>query len=228
MMTGRTLASPVVAIATITILAACGGSSDRPATQPRGSSSAANAGTATAQITSAPTVTSSTRTAATPTPVATAGRACTAADLTAVFLGQNGATGRVVLSFALRNRGNATCHTYGWPGVEFLGAGGQGLRTQSRRVTSDMLGSTPASVVALAPGEWASFRVIATDQNASGGTAGCEMAHALQIIAPDDTTRISVGIPGGAHECSVATVSALQSGNAVGAGGGGVTSPQSG
>jgi hypothetical protein len=225
MMTGRTLASPVVAIATIAMLAACGGSSDRPAAHARGLSSAAKAGTATAQITSAPPVTSSTRTAATPTPVATAGRACTAADLTAVFLGQNGASGRVVLSFALRNRGNATCHTYGWPGVEFLGAGGQALRTQSRRVTADVLGSTPASVIALAPGEWASFRVIATDQNSRGGTAGCETAHALQIIAPDDTTPISVAIPGGAYECAVATVSALQAGDVAG---GTVTSPQTG
>jgi hypothetical protein len=143
--------------------------------------------------------------------VATAGRACTAADLAAVFLGQNGATGRVVLSFALRNRGTTTCHTYGWPGVEFLGAAGWWLPTRSTRVTKDAVGPAPASVIALAPGQWASFRVITSDQNSSGGTTGCDTAHALQIIAPDDTAKLSVEIPGGAYECSAVTVSALQS-----------------
>jgi hypothetical protein len=146
--------------------------------------------------------------------VATDGQACTSSDLTAVYLGQDGATGNVVLSFALRNRGTATCHTYGWPGVEFLGTGGQGLQTQSKRVTKDILGSTPASVITLAPGRQASFRVVAPDQNASGGSAGCETADALQIIAPDDAARMSVRIPGGAYECASATVSPLQPGDA--------------
>lgn len=211
MIRGRALASPVLAIATITMLAACGGSSNRSTTRARASLPTAGARTATAQITSLPLRRSPTRAAATPTPVATAGRACTGADLSAVFLGQNGATGRVVLSFALRNRGTTTCHTYGWPGVEFLGAGGRWLPTQSRRVTRDAVGPTPASVIALAPGEWASFRVIATDQSSSGGTTGCDTADALRVVAPDDTDPMSVKIPGGAYECSVATVSALQS-----------------
>jgi hypothetical protein len=145
--------------------------------------------------------------------VATDGQACTSSDLTAVYLGQNGATGNVVLSFALRNRGTATCHTYGWPGVEFLGSEGQGLQTQSKRVTKDILGSTPASVITLAPGRQASFRVVAPDQNRSGGTSGCETADALRIIAPDDAARMSVEIPGGAYECASATVSPLQPGD---------------
>ena len=193
---GRTLASPLAAIAAMTLTAACGSTSDPSATHVRASSRAPEARSATA-------------------PDPTAGRACTSADLTAVFMGQNGATGNVVLSFALRNRGSSICHIYGWPGVEFLGAGGQGLRTHSRRVTRDLLGSTPASVIALAPGMWASFRVVATDQSSGGGsTAGCQVAHALQIIAPDDAGMMSVGIPGGAYECMVTTVSALQPGNA--------------
>lgn len=147
-------------------------------------------------------------------PVATAGRACTAADLSAVFLRRDGATGKVVLSFALRNRGTATCHTYGWPGVEFLGAGGRGLQTQSRRVTRDMLGATPASVITLTPGRWASFRVIATDHRSRRDAARCRLAHALQIAVPGDAGRIRIEIPGGAYECSTATVSALQAGDA--------------
>jgi hypothetical protein len=188
------LASPLAAIAAMTLTAACGGSSAPSATHAGAPSSERQARSATA-------------------PVVTTGRACTTAELTAVFLGQDGATGDVVLSFALRNRGSAICHTYGWPGVKFVGAGGQGLTTRSRRVTSDILGSTPASLIALAPGRWASFRVVATDQNSNGGTAGCEMAHALQIIAPDDTGKLSVGIPGGAYECSAVTISALQPGD---------------
>ena len=188
---GRALASPLAAIALVTSIAACGGSSGRPVVHARASSSAVDA----------------------PSPVATAGRACTAADLSTVFLGQNDATGNVVLSFALRNHGSATCHTYGWPGIEFIGTGGRPLPTKSRRVTRDVLGSAPASVIALPPGMWASFRIVATDQNSSGGSAGCETAHSLQIVTPDDGGTMSIGIPGGAYECMVTTVSALQPGD---------------
>jgi len=190
---GRSLASPAAAIATIVLLAACGGSSGPPAAH-------------------MPTATTAQTRQASPSPVATDGRACTSSNLTAVYLGQDGATRDVVLSFALRNRGTATCHTYGWPAVKFLGAGGRGLRTQSRRVTKDILGATPASVITLAPGRQASFRVIAPGGDPGGGGAGCATAHALRIIAPDDTARMSVRIPGGAHECVSATVSPLQPG----------------
>jgi hypothetical protein len=216
--TGRTLASLAAAIATITMIAAaCGGSSDPPAHSTR-SQSAANPGRTGTAATSTDVVSAGTGATtaptrqASPTPIATAGQACRSADLAAVYLGQNGATGNVVLSFALRNRGTATCHTYGWPGVEFLGADGQALRTRSRRVTKDILGSTSASVITLEPGREASFRMIAPDEDARGGTAGCRTAHALQIIPPDDTTTISVQIPDGVYECTAATVSPLQPG----------------
>ncbi len=76
--------------------------------------------------------------------------ACNASDLTPVYLGSNGAAGTIVLGFALKNTGSTTCHTYGWPGVQFLSSSGAALPTGSVRTTGDVVGSTPAS--ALTPG----------------------------------------------------------------------------
>jgi len=42
---------------------------------------------------------------------------------------------------------------------------------------------------------------------------GCTTAYGLQVIPPDDTARLRVGIVnGGAYECRTATVSPLQQG----------------
>jgi len=134
--------------------------------------------------------------------------------LTAVYTGQDEANGRTVLSLVLRNRGRAICHTYGWPSVRLLDFGGRVLPERARRVTTDVLGRTPASVVALAPGRRTSFRVIARDQNSRGGLAGCATAHAIQVRPPDGRATIDIPIPGGALECARVTVSPLQPGNA--------------
>jgi hypothetical protein len=141
---------------------------------------------------------------------ATLRRRCTAADLQAHFIGQQGAAGHGELGFAVRNTGATTCHTYGYPGVLFLDRGGAPLTTASTRVTHDLFGSAPAVGLALSPGQSASFRLGVTHGLAS--SAGCTTAYALQVIAPDDTVPIHAAIPAGAYECGTATVTPLQPG----------------
>lgn len=198
-MKGRTVASPLAAAAVIGSIAGCGASkSNAPAdvvpAQPASAKVAA--------------------TSATPTPVATAGRACSAGDLTAVYTGQDDSMGRTVLTLVLSNRGATICHTYGWPNVRLLGSSDKPLPARTRRVTVDAVGKSPASVVALAPGRRASFRVIARDRNGHGGRIGCATARTLQVGPPDGHATIDVSIPGGAYECAAVTVSPLQPGSA--------------
>lgn len=137
---------------------------------------------------------------------------CTTADLSPSYLGSNGATGEIVLSFAVRNIGTGPCHTYGFPGVRFLSGSGAGLPTRSTRTTHDVLGSTPATEIVLAPGQEATFRMITSDVGRDGGNGGCATAGALALIAPDDTATMHVSISNGAIECGTTSVSALQPG----------------
>jgi Protein of unknown function (DUF4232) len=134
------------------------------------------------------------------------GTACTASELTPSFLGSNGAAGTIVLGFALKNSGTTTCHTYGWPGVQFQSSSGKPLPTNATRTTTDVAGSTPATVLTLKPGEEASFRIAASDIGAGGGS--CPTARQLQIYAPDDTTTMTVSLPGVAA-CGRATLSPM-------------------
>jgi hypothetical protein len=146
------------------------------------------------------------------------GAACTASDLTPSFLGSNGAAGTIVLGFALKNTGSATCHTYGWPGVEFLSSAGAALPTGATRTTGDVVGSTPATVLTLAPGEAASFRMVTSDMGPNG--SACPNAAALQIFAPDDTVKMKLSLNGVAA-CGKATISPMLPGDSAFAGQGG-------
>jgi hypothetical protein len=136
---------------------------------------------------------------------------CVAADLKPSFLGTNGAAGTIAVGFALTNVSSSTCTTYGWPGVLLLSSTDQALPTNAVRSSSDLLGATPASNISLAPGQKASFRIIASDF-ASGSTASCPSATALQIIAPNDTATLKVTISGGIPACGRATLSPMMVG----------------
>lgn len=159
--------------------------------------------------------TTATKTSTTPGAI---GAACTAADLTPSYLGSNGAAGTIVLGFALKNTGSRTCHTYGWPGVEFLSSSGTGLPTGTTRTTGDVAGSTPANVLTLAPGQEASFRMVISDMGPNGSS--CPTASALQIYAPDDTVKMKVSLSGVAA-CGKGTVSPMLPGDSAFAGQGG-------
>src|SRR5579875_519833 len=198
-------------------VAACGGSSNtsdqtrtivetQTVTQP----STSPAGT-----TSTGPLTNTTATQTTTTQVADA---CSASDLTPAYLGSNGAAGTIVLGFALKNTGDSTCHTYGWPGVQFLSSSGGALPTGSVRTTGDVVGSTPATELTLKPGEEASFRLVTSDMGPNG--SGCPSAADLQIYAPDDTAKMQVPVSGVAA-CGKATLSPLMPGESAFAGQGG-------
>jgi uncharacterized protein with beta-barrel porin domain len=130
--------------------------------------------------------------------------------LTPSFLGGEGATGHIELGFALKNTSSGPCHTYGYPGIEFLDANGQGLTTNTTRTTHDFFGSLPLSALNVAPGATVSFRVGTSDVTGSGPK--CVTAHALQVIAPDDTATMKIAFAPTTFECGNATVSPVQSG----------------
>ena len=209
----RSLVPAAVVIACGLVLSACGGSNNashhtggtvttvtQTVTQPASTPSTGTTGTG------PQTDTRATKTSTTP---AALGVACNASDLTPSYLGSNGAAGTIVLGFALKNTGTTTCHTYGWPGVQFLSAAGAALTTNATRTSGDVLGSTPAAVLTLEPGDEASFRIVASDMATGGGS--CPTAHALQIYAPNDTTTVKVPVPGIAA-CGKATLSPMMPG----------------
>jgi len=155
--------------------------------------------------------TNGTGTGATTTSTGAGSGECVAADLRPSFLGTNGAAGTIAVGFALTNSSPSTCTTYGWPGVQFLSSTGAALPTDATRTSSDMLGSTPATDITLAPGQEASFRLIASDFS-SGTTTSCANATDLQIIAPNDSATLKVRISGGIPACGHATLSPLMVG----------------
>jgi hypothetical protein len=196
-------------------LAGCGGSgaatsSSVSTSAAAGSSAQTSSSTATTTVTTTPTTSSSTSTVA-GTP------ACVASMLALSSLGGNGATGHIELGFALRNTSSGACHTYGYPGILFLGAGGQPLTTNTTRTTHDFFGSLPLAALTVAAGQEVSFRVGTSDVTGSGPS--CTTAHALQVIAPDDTATLRVTLQNGTYECGNATVSPLQPGTSAFSGG---------
>jgi hypothetical protein len=201
-----------VRFAMLTLLAAlaiagCGGSATTVSTRTVASSSTSSA-TSTTPVTPGPTASSTSDTTA-PTN-ASGRRACIAAGLALSFLGGQGATGHGELGFVLRNTSAAGCHTYGYPGVQFLARSGAPLPTASTRTTHDFFGSTPLAALVVAPGASVSFRLGVT--HGAGSSAGCTTAYGLQVIPPDDTATLHVSIPQGAYECGTATVSPLRPG----------------
>jgi Protein of unknown function (DUF4232) len=127
------------------------------------------------------------------------------------FLGGQGATGHGELGFSLTNTSTTGCHTYGYPGVEFLDSSGRSLPTQNSRTTNDFFGTTKLERVDLAPGDRASFRLGVTHGAAS--PAGCATAAQVQVIPPDDTATLQGDLgTGGAYECGTVTVSPVQPG----------------
>jgi hypothetical protein len=204
------------------LVAACGGSNNT--SDQTGGGSQVTVTKTVIQTASTPSKTTNTgpqtNTTATKTSTTSAavGNACTASDLTPSYLGSNGAAGTIVLGFALKNTGSSTCHTYGWPGVQFLSSSGAALATHTTRTTGDVVGPTPAGVLTLAPGDEASFRMVTSDMAAGGGS--CPTASALQIYAPDDTVTMKVAVPDVAA-CGKATLSPLMSGVSAFAGQGG-------
>lgn len=199
------LAITAVVIGAALGVTACGGSGHR--------SSSSTVSTSTASLPTPSTTASTPTTSSTSAGAQGSGpgpRRCRAAGLTLRFLGQQGATGRGELGFALHNTSSATCRTFGFPGILFLDRAGNALPTVAVRRTRDPFGSAPVASLMVAPGGSVSFRIGVTHGIAS--SAGCTTAYGLQVIPPDDTGAIRATIPGGAYECRQATVSPLRPG----------------
>jgi Domain of unknown function (DUF4232) len=214
-----------LAMAAALALGGCGGSSASSTSQPAAATSqttssstssaspAASSSSSTASSTAAP---SSSTTSATSTASAGGGASvggpapCRAAGLALTYLGGQGATGHGELGFALRNTGQASCSTGGYPGIQFLDNAGGALPTTPTHTTSDFFGNLPLSAVTVSPGNSFSFRLGVSHGGGSG--AGCTTAYGLQVIPPNDTATLHVQIPGGASECGATTVSPVQPG----------------
>lgn len=202
-----------VLIATVLMAAACGSASTNTTAPPSPAASTPSAPAATttppATVTStAPSTRTSTSAQLTTTPVGPP--PCRAADLALSFLGSQGATGHGELGFALRNTGNVSCSTIGYPGIQFLDKNGGDLPTIPAHTTQDFFGSVPKQPLTVSPGATVSFRLGVTHGAAS--PTGCVTAFGLQVIPPNDTATLRTTIPSGAYECQTATVSPLAPG----------------
>jgi hypothetical protein len=133
---------------------------------------------------------------------------CSAANLSLSFAGEDDAAGHGLLKFALRNTGSAPCHTYGFPGVQFLDAHGTALATVPHHITSDYFGPAPEGEVTITPGQIASFRVGVTHGAIPGSV--CSTAYGVAVIPPDDTATLHASFTGGAYECRDANVSPIE------------------
>ncbi len=197
------------------LLAACG-SSAHPTADAAGRTTVTRTVTRTSSSATSSPATSSPA-ASSPATTSTQSQAavsqCVAADLSLSFLGGNGATGHVLLSFAMRNASSHSCRTGGYPGVLFLDGSGHALPTHPDHTTTDIAGHTTLRELTVAPGASVSFRLGTSDIGSGGGSAGCVRAAALQVIAPNDTATMRVGLHAGAFECEgKVTVSPVQAG----------------
>ncbi len=200
----RLAARATVAVIVATVaLAGCGSSTTVTTTVTSAASTSSSAATSTGSASSSATSTSSTATPSGP-PL------CRASTLALLILGQQGATGHGEIGVAMRNTGSATCHTFGYPGVLFLGKTGQPLPTIPTHTTHDFFGTAPEIGINVAPGESVSFRLGVT--HGINGTQGCSTAFGLQVIPPNDTATLRTTIPNGAYQCRTVTVSPVRPG----------------
>jgi Protein of unknown function (DUF4232) len=203
----------VVSVAAlVSALAGCGSTtttSGAPQAPPASSDSTTTpvSSTHTGSASTSSTSSTSTTTAATPTG---GPGTCRAAELVLTYLGGQGATGHGDLGFALRNRGPRTCHTEGYPGIQFLDANGKPLPTHPTHNTDDFFGHSPLRALTVAPGHEVSFRLDVS--HGSGSPGQCPTAAALEVIPPGDTHTLSTSITNGAYECGRAIVSPLEPG----------------
>ena len=198
------MALATVALAAAVAVAGCGSSKTVTTTVTSAASSPTSAATSSTPSTTSATTSSSASTTSAAPPL------CTAGTLALRILGQQGATGHGEIGVAMRNTGSTTCHTFGYPGVLFLGKAGQPLPTVPTHTTHDFFGDAPEIGINVAPGDSVSFRLGVT--HGINGTQGCATAYGLQVIPPNDTATLRTTIPGGAFECRTVTVSPVRPG----------------
>ena len=192
----RHMRATLLAVSAALLLSACGSSGK--------STSSGTQGAASTTTASHPATT--TRSA----PHSQASNRCVASGLKLSFIGGQGATGHGLLGFELHNATSSPCHTYGYPGIQFLDQNGRPLPSKSTRTTHDFFGPAPLQSLVVASNGTVSFRVGVTHGITS--SVGCTTAYGIAVIPPDDTSSLRVSIPQGAYECGTATVSPLRPG----------------
>lgn len=185
------------------VIAGCGSSNGTTSASVTGTTRTV---TVTTSATTSTTPTSQTTTATTPggPPI------CRAATLRLSFIGSQGAAGHGLMGFALKNTGSTSCSTIGYPGIQFLDKTGKPLATHTTRTTRDYFGFAPKVALTVAPGSSVSFRIGVT--HVPTGNATCTTAYQLQVIPPNDTSTLDVGLPDGEYYCQTATVSPVRPG----------------
>ncbi len=119
--------------------------------------------------------------------------ACAAAQLRSGYVGTQGATGHLEVTFSLRNISGATCRIEGYPGATLLDAQGKALRMHVRHGRGffpDTL--RRAGPVALKPGARARFGVSFVTNREYRGSGICRTAVGVVAGLPGWDKAVSL------------------------------------
>ncbi len=126
---------------------------------------------------------------------------CSTGQLALSYLGTQGATGHLEVTFALHNVSARTCALRGYPGGQMLDTGGRRLPTHVKRGH----GFFPDTLLAprrvtLAPGASAHFGLsFSTNNEYRGGGRRCPAAATLRSVPPNARQPLSVQVSGAGH-----------------------------
>jgi hypothetical protein len=130
-------------------------------------------------------------TALAPTTTGSVTSDCTITQIVITFVGSEGAGGTDgSASFLLRGTTAAGCHTFGYPGVQFLGASGQTLPIQGDRGSGILTHAGPPQTVTLSTTAVGIFTIEYFHVSATGGS--CPAVASVRLIPPNQTQSIAV------------------------------------
>lgn len=116
---------------------------------------------------------------------------CQAADLAAHLVGVQGGGGVLEATVAVRNTSGRRCGLEGYPGVQFVGAGGSVISATVLPGGSLPFEQVAPSPLILAPGETAEFNIGLPDAP-SPGAQTCPSAQALRVEPPGSVDALVV------------------------------------
>ena len=145
-------------------------------------------------------------TSTTGAPPTTAGiAACRTSALTVSFGSPNGTAGAIHYTLTFHNTGASACTLYGFPGVSFLGAGGQQIGAPAQREG----GGAPANVtVGVGGNAYASVAV--TDPGIPPCSGSATVAQ-VRVYPPGETQAALTAAPSGMLICSSPNTPSYQS-----------------
>jgi hypothetical protein len=107
------------------------------------------------------------------------------AKLTTSYLGTQGATGHLEVTFALRNVSHESCRVQGYPSARLLDGAGRTLPMRVRRGRGFFPDTMrPARAITLAPGGRARFGVSFVTNNEFAGAHTCRTAASAVAVMP--------------------------------------------